>query len=152
MAEFLKFCWAFLKALGPPKPQPIPQVTFTTPPKPITVIKYQWDTRNSAKHSCRLIMDEHGLAWKEKDLLCAVIEAESGFKINAVNHNTDGTSDYGICQINTRYWIGPGKYFSSKEEVFEKPEKSVRFMCEKYRAGHLHYWAAYQNKSYLKFL
>jgi soluble lytic murein transglycosylase-like protein len=36
-------------------------------------------------------------------VMVAVIEAESGFNQYATNHNENGTTDYGICQIND-YW------------------------------------------------
>lgn len=94
-------------------------------------------------------MDEFGLSWAEKDLLCAVIRAESSFDIKAVNQQS---GDYGICQINQFFWIGQGKYFSTIEEVFNYPEKSVRFMCEQYKKGHLDYWVAYKNGSYKAYL
>jgi hypothetical protein len=97
-------------------------------------------------------MDTFNLSVKDKDLLCAVIQAESNFNPKAINHNTNGSNDYGICQINTKYWIGPGKYFASKEEVLNQPEKSVRFMCEQFKAGHLNYWISYTNGLYKRYL
>lgn len=117
-------------------------------PEPI----FKWDTPKNVRYSCRVIMDEYNLKWAEKDLLCAVIQAESGFKTTAVNKNTNGTSDYGLVQVNTKWWIGEGKYFSSIEEVLNNPEKSVRFMVEQYKAGNLHYWCAYTNGSYKRWL
>lgn len=29
---------------------------------------------------------------------------ESEYNTNAINHNTDGSTDYGIFQINSRWW------------------------------------------------
>ena len=121
-------------------------INFELPPP---VIVNEWDTPEKAKHSARVIMDTFGLLWSEKDLLCAVIQAESGFNTKAVNQQT---KDYGICQINSFYWIGEGKYFASIEEVLNKPEKSVKFMVEQYKAGHLDYWVAYKNLSYKRYL
>ena len=121
-------------------------INFELPPP---VIVNEWDTPEKARHSARVIMDTFGLLWSEKDLLCAVIQAESGFNTKAVNQQT---KDYGICQINSFYWIGEGKYFASIEEVLNKPEKSVKFMVEQYRAGHLDYWVAYKNLSYKRYL
>lgn len=34
---------------------------------------------------------------------------ESGFSTTAINHNTDGSTDYGIFQINSRWWCNNGQ-------------------------------------------
>ncbi|KAM9734728.1 lysozyme C-like [Menidia menidia] len=34
---------------------------------------------------------------------------ESNFNTNAVNRNTDGSTDYGIFQINSRWWCNNGQ-------------------------------------------
>ncbi|KAM6985758.1 lysozyme C II-like [Aplochiton taeniatus] len=34
---------------------------------------------------------------------------ESSYNTDAINHNTDGSTDYGIFQINSRYWCNDGK-------------------------------------------
>lgn len=127
---------------------PVPPAPVVEAPKS----KFAWDTKENARHSCRVVMDEYSLQWVEKDLLCAVIEAESGFNTRAVNKNKNGTADYGIVQLNDKYWIGPGKLFPSIEEVFTYPEQSVRFMVESFQQGHLNRWAAYNNKSYVAYL
>ncbi len=111
--------------------------------------RYLWDTKENSRHSARVIMDEFNLSWAEKNLLCAVIEAESNFNVKAINN---ATHDYGICQINEKYWIGEGKYFTSIEEVLEYPAKSVKFMIEQYKKGHLDYWVAYNNLSYKRYI
>jgi len=129
-----------------PKPEPVPEIK-PEPEKPI----YEWDTPVKARHSCRVIMDLYGLSWANKDLLCAVIQAESGFNPNAIHDN--GTSkDFGIAQINSFFWIGEGKQFESAEEVLEKPELSIHFMCKMFLAGKLTLWTAFKNGSYKKFL
>jgi hypothetical protein len=110
-----------------------------------------WDTPEQARHSARVIMDEYGLSWATKNLLCAIIKAESGFNIHAVNHNPH-SSDFGIVQMNDRLWIGPGKYFSSVEEVYNNPAKSVRFLVDAYIKNRLGWWMAYTNGSYRRFL
>lgn len=118
---------------------------------------YLWDTPENARHSARMVMDTFGLTWKEKDLLCAVIMAESGFKNTAKNENKNAqgvvtSTDYGICQINTRYHIGKGNTFPSVQYVLENPDKVVAWMVKMYRAGHLNWWCAYANGSYKKYL
>lgn len=97
-------------------------------------------------------MDTYKIKWTDKDLICAVIQAESNFNIKAVNKNTNGTNDYGVAQINDYFWIGEHKYFKSVEEVLNNPEKSIRFMCEMFLAGRLALWCAYTNGSFKKFL
>ncbi|KAG7221236.1 hypothetical protein INR49_017453, partial [Caranx melampygus] len=34
---------------------------------------------------------------------------ESGYNTGATNHNTDGSTDYGIFQINSRWWCNNGQ-------------------------------------------
>ncbi|XP_057596924.1 lysozyme C, tracheal isozyme-like isoform X2 [Hippopotamus amphibius kiboko] len=34
---------------------------------------------------------------------------ESSYNTRAINHNRDGSTDYGIFQINSRYWCNDGK-------------------------------------------
>ena len=122
------------------------------PPK----TSFDWTTKEKVRHSCRVIMDEFNLSWKAKDLLCAVIQAESGFKIDAKNENKKNgkvlSTDWGICQINDYWHIGKGKGFKSIEEVLAKPEKSVRFMVEMYLHGKLGLWCAFTNGQYKKYL
>lgn len=138
----------FKKAEKPETEEP----PATEPPKP----KYVWSNRPSVIHSCRVIMDEHGLKWQDKATLCAVIKAESNFNTQAVNNNfVNGkiaSSDWGICQINDFWWIGDSKYFKSVEEVLNYPEKSVDFMCKMYTAGKLGLWCAHKNGSYKKYV
>lgn len=133
------------KIENPPAPSP-------TPPDPLE----EWNTPTKARHSARVVMDTYGLTWQEKNLLSAVIMAESGFDINAKNYNKVGgkvvSTDFGICQINDFYHIGEGKYFKSVEEVLTNPAKSVEFMIKQSRAGHLDWWIAFKNQSYLRFL
>ncbi|XP_044029810.1 lysozyme C-like [Siniperca chuatsi] len=38
---------------------------------------------------------------------------ESDYNTRAVNHNTDGSTDYGIFQINSRWWCDNGRTQSS---------------------------------------
>ena len=110
-----------------------------------------WDTPQNARHSARVIMDTFHLSWAEKDLLCRVLNCESGFNTKAIHKNPNGTYDYGIAQINSAYWIGLGKYFKSPEEVLNFPEKSIKFLCEQYKKGNLKYWACFKSKLYLKY-
>jgi hypothetical protein len=129
----------------PSQPQPAP---IAEP-----VDKYDWDTPVLARHSVRVICDEEGLSTKDKNDLCATIGAESGWKPRAIGAvNFDGTKDYGIVQINPKYWIGPGKRFPSTEYVLANPEECVRWMCREWKKGNKNWWYGYKNGSYKKYL
>lgn len=145
------------KELAMNKPDPLPPPFLapvtTAPPK------YLWDTPAEARHSIRVIGDEERLTWKEKDLICAVIEGESGFDNDAKNANRNArgevtSTDWGICQINdTPGWhIGPGLAFPSVDFVVRNPDRAVRFMIRMYKAGRLSLWTAYKNGRYKRFL
>jgi len=125
-------------------------------PEPI-VPKYLWDTPENTRHSVRVICDESGLTVQEKNLICAVIKAESGFYNTAVNYNKNSkgvvtSTDWGICQINDRFHIGKGKTFPTVDYVLQNPDKVVRWMIEMYRKGNLSWWCAFTNGSYKKYL
>ena len=97
-----------------------------------------------------------GVSYHLKNIITAVIQAESGFNIKAKNENKRNgkvwSTDWGICQINDYWWIGSNKYFKSVDEVLNNPEKSVRFMVRQAKAGNLKLWSAFNNQSYLKFM
>lgn len=124
------------------------------------VHEVKWKTPKDARHSARVIMDEYGLRWAEKDLLCACIMQESGFKQSAVGKpNSNGTRDWGLCQYNDgknkrgqAYWIGPGADFRDTDEALSDPEKNVRIMVREYRRGNLKWWASYSTGAYKKWL
>lgn len=160
-----------IKSLTLPKPPVVPPTDTIVQPDAVLEAKkepeivkpkYDWSDKQKTRKSCRIIMDEEGLTGvvdkvtglKAKDLLCAVIMAESGMDTQAVNYNTDQykSVDWGICQINDHYWIGAGKSFASVKEVLEKPELSVRFLVKQYKSGNLKWWYGYKNGSYKKYL
>ncbi|XP_076875768.1 lysozyme C-like [Brachyhypopomus gauderio] len=43
------------------------------------------------------------------DWVC-LTKHESNYNTQALNHNRDGSTDYGIFQINNRYWCSDGKF------------------------------------------
>jgi len=134
------------------------------PPAPVVFPvnkKYLWDNKVNVRHSCRVIMDEYGLRWGEKDLLCACIQQESQFNPRAIGKaNSNGTVDYGLCQYNTgknkttgqAYWIGVGADFKDINEVLDSPEKNVRIMVREYKKGNLKLWSSYITGAYKKFM
>lgn len=118
---------------------------------------YKWDTPENARHSVRVIGDEEGLTWTEKDIICACIQQESGFNNAAIcrNKNKQGvvtSSDWGIVQCNDFWWIGQGKLFPSVEYVVNNPDIMVRWMIKRYKQGHLNWWVSYSSGAYKKYM
>lgn len=115
---------------------------------------YLWATKAQARKSVELICDEEGLKPKEKALICAVIQAESGFNPLAQRQNTDKRKsiDYGICQYNSYWYIGIGKPIENVPEALYNPEKCVRVMIKQYKKGRLKDWVAYSSGAYKKYL
>ena len=128
---------------NPLEPSPVPEPT----PQP----KYKWDTKENVRHSIRVICDEEGLSVAEKNLICAVIQAESGFDTKAVNVNSNGTKDLGLIQANT-YWYIEKMNLLTEDQALNDPEFCVRLMIKRYREGFLSNWVAYSSGSYKKFL
>ena len=155
------FVEAWLKLIKSPTPNL--DLVFTTQyptevTKPMeTVILDPLKDPSTARHAIRVIGDEMGLTVKEKDLICAVIQAESGFKNTAKNENKGTTgkvfsTDWGLCQINDHYHIGTGKSFPSVEYVLEKPAEVVKWMIKQYKKGNLGWWVAYKSGAYKRYL
>ena len=123
------------------KPLPVkPEI----PMKPEAKPKYLWDTKENARHSVRIICDEEGLTLKQKNEITETINCESGFKTNAVNKNTNGTSDYGIIQANSYWYIGEGKPIPSIEVALNDPTFCVRIMARAFKNGRAKDWICYR--------
>ena len=124
-------------------------------PLPILPI-YLWDTPKNARHSVRVICDEMGLTLYEKNVITACIQQESNFKNSAVGRNIkDGkvvSTDWGICQINDYYHVGPGKRWSSVEQIVNNPEKAVRWMITLSKQGKLKLWVSFSSGAYKKYM
>lgn len=153
------------RLLKPAPTSQIPTPVHTPLPDPVLsptepIDKYLWDTPEQARHSVRVICDEEGLTLKQKNELCATVQAESGFKTQAKNYNfviKNGinhlaSTDFGICQINDFYHIGPGKDFPSTDYVLTHPAECVRWMCGMWKAGKMNLWSAWVNGSYKHYL
>lgn len=138
-------------------PQP-PQVPLPAPePVKTAPTAYLWDTPEHAYHSVRVLCDEARLTLEQKNVICACIYQESGFKNGAINHNTDShghirSTDWGIIQINDHYHIGPGKDFPSVEYVLQRPEIVVAWMIGLFKAGKLNLWVSYSSGAYKAWL
>ena len=153
-------------ATSTPPAQPLPP-----PPPPKAPEALDFSTQKAAFHSTRVLCDEMGLplektvvvdgvAYFPKDIICATIFGESEFyndPEHATNQNANST-DYGICQFNDgppgvppnkKWYIGPGKLFSSPEDVYANPERQVRYMINYWKThGHLNPWYAYRDGPY----
>lgn len=112
-----------------------------------------WDTPAHCRRNVRVIADEMGLTWNQKNTLCATIHGESNWNTKAIciNRRKDGSvasTDRGLCQWND-YYHGSE---ITPDEAINNPEKAVRIMCSYWKAGLQNQWVAYLNKSYLKYL
>lgn len=141
-----------------PEPQPEPVPAPVAPSvAPQTLL---WDTPQQAYRSTRMICDEMGLTYAQKNIVCACIYQESQFNNEAVGRNRDSqgnilSTDWGIVQVNdTKGWhIGPGLRFKSIQEVLDNPEKAVRWMVSVMKGtGRLQLWASYTSGAYMKWL
>lgn len=61
----------------------------------------------------RALRNENVQDSEMRDWLC-LVKHESAFKYTAKNSNNDGSTDYGIFQLNDRYWCGRGSTKYSK--------------------------------------
>lgn len=123
---------------------------------PVEQPKLLWNNKQNVRHSIRVICDELGMTFEQKDTMCATIQGESGFLLTAKNENKRNgitvSTDWGLCQINDYYHIGAGKSFPSVEYVLNNPEAVVRWMGKQWLAGNRNWWIAYKNGSYKKYL
>lgn len=132
----------------------------TPAPAPLPAEIYSWGTPKDAWHSVRVICDEMGLTYAQKNIVCACIYQESRFLTNPKpNQNKDPktglvwSTDYGIVQVNDHFHIGPGKDFPSVQYVLDNPEKCVRWMVGIMKAtGRLQPWSSYTSGAYLEWL
>lgn len=120
-----------------------------------------WDTPKRAWHSVRVLCDDAGLTYDQKNILCACIFQESRFSIHAVGRNKDPktgkvwSTDWSIVQVNdTQGWhIGEGLRFPSVQYVLDNPEECVKWMIGVMKTtGKLKPWSSYTSKAYAQWL
>jgi hypothetical protein len=137
--------------INPPEPIQPPIEIKPAPPEP-----YMWDTTANSRHSVRVICDEMGLTLTEKNIITACIQQESNFNNKAIGRNMkDGnllSTDWGICQINDYWHVGPGKKWSSVAQIINNPDKAVKWMIQMYKQGQLKLWVSYSSGAYKKYL
>src|SRR3990167_8562749 len=145
-------------ALKTPEPDPVSPETVESPSAPFNhVSELLWDTAKHSYHSTRILCDDMGLNFDQKNEICATIYGESEFNNNAIckNRNAKGevtSIDVGLCQINSYWHTGPGKEFPSTVYVVAHPEEAVRFMIRMFKAGKIDLWVAHKNGRYQQFL
>jgi hypothetical protein len=113
---------ALLPLLNRPKehrvdmPVQTPPAPVLPPPEPVKA-PLSWEVPKEAFKLTRIMCDELGLTYEQKNILCACIYQESGFKNRKadgspiINQNADSSgkvwsTDYGICQVNDYWHIG----------------------------------------------
>lgn len=151
------------KPSNPPTP-PIFTPTESSPSKSSTTVAKEqpllWDTPKQAYHSTRVMCDDAGLSYTQKNILCACVYQESGFLTNPKpNENKDPktgkvwSTDYGIVQVNDYWHIGDGKTFPSVEYVLTHPDKCIAWMINIYRTtGALQPWSSFVSGAYQQWL
>lgn len=131
--------------------------TETTPVPSIDTLTPEWTLPKNAYHNVRVLCDLAGLTVEEKNLICACIFQESQFNNAAIckNKNSLGqvtSIDYGICQINSHYHIGPKLDFPSVQYVLDNPVEVVKWMISMYKAGKLSMWVSFSSGAYRQWL
>ncbi len=150
--------WAIFKG---DEPQPVPPIK-SIPVLPIInpIMPLLWDTPQHAWHATRVMCDNAGLTFTQKNILCACVYQESGFLTNPKpNQNKDPktgqvwSTDYGIVQVNDHFHIGIGKDFPSVEYVIDNPDKCIQWMIDTYKkTGSLQPWSSFSTGAYKKWL
>ncbi len=141
---------------------PIPQPVVTPnpvpmPPEPLAPI-LRFDTPHDAFHATRVMCDNAGLTFVQKDILCACVFQESRFLTNPKpNQNLKNgkvwSTDYGIIQINDYFHIGPGKDFPSVQYVLDNPDKCIQWMIGVMKkTGALQPWSSFSSGAYKQWL
>jgi len=100
---------------------------------------------------CLKLCQQANLTDDEANTIMAVISAESGWNPKAINKNSDGSIDYGLCQYNSYWYISKMKLITQWEALNDY-EKCIKLMIQRYKEGFLKDWASYKFGTYKKFL
>lgn len=143
---------------APTDPAYVPQSAPIAVPSPVQAPpELLWDTHDNSRHSIRVLCDEMNTTVYLKNVINACIEVEShclNYKAPGVptTHKNPGSTDWGICQVNDYFHIGPYKDFPSVSYVMANPEKVVRWMIKMALEGHLNLWVSYTSGAYKKYM
>jgi hypothetical protein len=134
--------------LPPPSPKPVPVPTPSPSPTP---------KPESMQNMVRRVCRELRLTFQMSADLFATVQGESGFNPSAINHNYDKSGkltsiDYGIAQLNSRWYIGPNCELKTPQEALADPEKCIRVMAKAFKAGRAKDWLVYRYGRYKQFL
>ena len=99
----------------------------------------------------RRICKEEGMSQRQEDTIVAVVWCESNMDPKAIGKNKNGTTDFGLIQANS-YWYIQRMKLITKDEALNNPEKCVRLMCQRFKKGRADDWVCYGTKKYIKFL
>lgn len=134
-----------VQSAPPPTITPAPAPTPEPVPEPVP-------EPESLQDMARRVCGEEKLAQSMTADLMATIHGESSWNPTAINRNDNGTTDYGLCQFNSKWYIGPTLEVKTPEEALQNPEKCVRVMARAFLRGRAIDWIAYRNGSYKKYL
>lgn len=153
MKRFLDWLDAFLAELMPTMHYDLPEVDPVTPP--IILSPKPSPVPETMQQMVLRVCKEEGLSLKMSSDVYKTIHCESNFNPKCIHPNVVNgkvsTTDYGICQINDYWHIGPGKDFPSVDFVMNNPEACVRFMCKMAKAGKLNLWVCFQKGLFLHY-
>lgn len=101
--------------------------------KQLTTEDFQMEKEETIPEMITRIAKKNGV---DPNLAIRVAKCESGLNPNAVNENTDGTTDRGLYQIND-YWHS----HITDEQAFN-PVFATQFFCDRVNKGKLSDWDA----------
>lgn len=136
---------------------PSPVAAIPTPPVPVKEVP-DWFTPKGAYRATRVMCDEMGLTFAQKEIVCACIYQESQFDNKAVCLNRDRSGrvwskDLGLVQVNNYFHCGKGKHFPSEQYVLDNPGEAVKWMIETMKkTGRLQPWVSYTSGAYRQWL
>lgn len=75
-------------------------------------------------------MHAHGFSKKQLDDWMCLVRHESGYRQTAINpHNSDGSTDWGLFQINDRFWCKNSEF---NRKRIESINFAIYFSAQKY--------------------
>lgn len=143
MKNIIGYAVRFFASLLSKKPAGPMPVAFSPEPKPLIPLppepapKYSWHTPDAVRHSMRVMGDEYGMSWTEKDLLCDIARCESGFNLRATLKNSPTSIDRGLFQWNSHY------HTEITDEMAYDPETATRLAVKAIKKRHITiFWGA----------
>ena len=137
-----------------PAPQPIAPPSPEKPPIPTPIVPKvshaYGDYPEDGKMALRLMACQKCLAagfdYNKMVNFFATIEGESGWNPACENINKDGTGDYGLCQLNSYWYLPPNKM--TPQEAEDNPGKCLDIMVNAWKAGRMNDWIAFKGGGY----